>query len=364
MTERATPRVLQICPYEPPASGWVRRIKLLRQVIEQRGGRCEVLDIGPGRRLRRPGCIAVDSGADYLAKVRDFARRGYTVHTHVNGEYFRGILLALAASLVFGFYGQRRVCTFHAGHDQPFLTGWRALLLGPLYRLLFASSDALVCNSDRVKEALRSLARAEKINPIAAFSRQYLDYRPTPLAPPAAAFCQRHSRLASTYLCFRDGFFTDVVIAAMRLLRQSEPGLGLIIVGTGPQRAGFEQALIGAGITDRVHLAGDLDHDAFLTLLNRSDIHLRTPVTDGVSATVLEALALGTPVVAADNGSRPAAVFCYRADDPAELETAVRRALQRPAPLDADRLGARAGVADTAAVEVDLLCGIESSPAA
>lgn len=90
-------KILEIFPYEPPASGWVKRIKLLRTVIESRAGQCEILDIGPGRKLQRPDCIPVMNGFDYLAKARKFAKQDYTFHCHINGEYFRGILLAIAA---------------------------------------------------------------------------------------------------------------------------------------------------------------------------------------------------------------------------------------------------------------------------
>jgi glycosyltransferase involved in cell wall biosynthesis len=56
---------------------------------------------------------------------------------------------------------------------------------------------------------------------------------------------------------------------------------------------------------------GEVGHDEFLTLISRSDLFVRTPLTDGVCSSVLEAMYLGIPVVAADNGSRPAGVVTY-----------------------------------------------------
>lgn len=348
-------KVLEICPYEPPASGWVSRVKLLRQVIEARGGRCQVLDIGPNRRWRRPGCIPVYGGRDYLVKVWRHARQGYTVHTHVNGEYFRGMLLALAAAAVFRLWRGRCVTTFHAGTDQPYFRGWRRPATAPVYRLLFALSQAVVCNSGAVKRRLRGLTGADKISAIAAFSRQYLHYRPTELDAAGEAFCAARRPLLSTYLCFRDGFFTATVLDALALVAAAQPQLGLVIVGTGPQRDDFVADLERRGLGEQVYLAGDLDHDRFMTLIARSALHLRTPVTDGVSSTVLEALHAGTPVVAADNGNRPPGVVLYRADDPQALAAAVKHTLAEREKILAALCPPP--VADTAAEEVDLLAG-------
>jgi hypothetical protein len=52
-------------------------------------------------------------------------------------------------------------------------------------------------------------------------------------------------------------------------------------------------------------------HDQFLTPLSRLFACLRTPVCDGVAASVLELLTLGIPVVASGNGGRPAGVITY-----------------------------------------------------
>jgi hypothetical protein len=130
--------VLQICPYKPPMSGWVRRVNLLRREIEENGGVCEILDIGPSRKLEGRDCIPVQDGWDYLLKVLRFAHRRFIFHCHINGEYFRGLLLALVAITISRLFGNRCLVTFHAGTDQPFLRGWRKTVIGQLYRLIFS----------------------------------------------------------------------------------------------------------------------------------------------------------------------------------------------------------------------------------
>jgi glycosyltransferase involved in cell wall biosynthesis len=129
-----------------------------------------------------------------------------------------------------------------------------------------------------------------------------------------------------------------------------------VIVGTGPEQAAFERRLSDAGLAPHVAFAGDLAHDAFMTVLSKTTVHLRTPVTDGVSATVLEALSLRVPVVASDNGTRPAGVTTYPAADAAAMAAALDWVLRHRDTLAAGQPDVR--VSDTAAIEVDLLLGI------
>ena len=88
------------------------------------------------------------------------------------------------------------------------------------------------------------------------------------------------------------------------------------------------QARIGEHQLDaQICAVDDLDHDAFLTALQRCTLYLRTPITDGVASSVLEAMALGVPVVACDNGARPHGVICYSVEDAAGMAAAVEHVL-------------------------------------
>ena len=347
-------KVLEITPYEPPVSGWVTRVKLLRRVIESRGGTCEVLDVGPSRRVERPGCVSVHGAFDYLAKVTRFARGAFTIHCHINGEYFRGLLLCVIAATIARIFRTRCVVTFHAGAVQPFFQGWRRVALAPMFKLIFVLAHAVICNSAEVKRVLTAWADPAKLHVIPAFSVQYLDYRPAELDPALTRFLRESAPVVCTYLCFRDGFFVDTVVDAFARLVAAWPQLGLVVVGTGPEQTAFERQIADAGIGARVALAGDLGHDAFMTLLSKTAVHLRTPVTDGVSATVLEALSLGVPVVASANGTRPLGVATYHAADAGDMAEALDRALRQGA---AGKPRPRVLVEDTAAAEVDLLLG-------
>lgn len=347
--------ILQISPYEPPASGWTERIKLLRRVIEENGGVCEILDIGPNRKVKRPGCIGALSGRDYLAKLVHFCRQRYTIHCHINAEYFRGLLLALAACVIARLFGNRVLTTFHGGIKQRDLEGWRQIVVGPFFWLIFSLSKSVICNSVAEKAVLSKFQTASKIFAIPAFSKQYLEYEKTEFAPDVELFIRNHDPIISVYLCFRNGFYIDTVIESIERLVSDWPRLGLIIAGTGSEIPAFENKVLHAKIQANVCLAGNLDHSSFMTLISRSAIHLRTHVADGVSATVLEALSLRVPVVASENGSRPPSVIKYVADDPSDLTKVLNSTLK-----NRDRVVASLTppvIEDTARTEVNLLFG-------
>ena len=111
------------------------------------------------------------------------------------------------------------------------------------------------------------------------------------------------------------------------------PDVGLVLCGmSGHTDDGVWESVAGAHRAPRsraAHLAcvDDLDHDAFLTALQRSTLYLRTPITDGVASSVLESLALGVPVVACENGTRPTGVLTYTADDPEEMAAQIEHVI-------------------------------------
>jgi hypothetical protein len=60
---------------------------------------------------------------------------------------------------------------------------------------------------------------------------------------------------------------------------------------------------------------------------------VRTPPADGVSSSVLEALALRIPVIAAENGSRPDGVLTFAATDVQSLSAQLLHVLANSAEI-------------------------------
>ena len=66
-------------------------------------------------------------------------------------------------------------------------------------------------------------------------------------------------------------------------------------------------------------LCGDVPHELTLHAITRAAALLRTTRYDGDSIAVREAIAAGTPVVATDNGMRPAGTELFRIGDGPDL---------------------------------------------
>jgi glycosyltransferase involved in cell wall biosynthesis len=68
-------------------------------------------------------------------------------------------------------------------------------------------------------------------------------------------------------------------------------------------------------------------HDLTLRAIADSDVLLRTTLYDGDAISIREALYLGTPVIATDNGMRPGGVDLVPIGDTEALADAIQRRL-------------------------------------
>jgi glycosyltransferase involved in cell wall biosynthesis len=317
----AVAKILEVTSYPPPRAGWGIRVEFLKKALEIEGHQCVVLNIGTSRRIPSEQYETVLNGWDFLSKLWRYSRQGFRVHAHANGDALKGLLLALAAELVGLACGRRCYLTFHAGVIQRYFPRERAPWLIPAFWLLFAMPRRIICNSEEVKARIRGYGiPASKIVPIAAFSKQYLEFTQAKLPPHLDAFFDRYPHVVFTYVRMRPLFFPFTLVDGMARLVSRRPDAGLVLCGI----SGHTDDGVWDGVQDRIrrhrleeHICAveDLDHDAFLTALQRSTLYLRTPITDGVASSVLEALVLGVPVVACENGTRPPGVITYPAED-------------------------------------------------
>ena len=83
-------RILEVTSYPPPRAGWGIRVEFLKKRLEREGHTCVVLNTGASRRIPSPEYETVLGGADFVNKVWRFARRGFLVHAHANGDSPKG----------------------------------------------------------------------------------------------------------------------------------------------------------------------------------------------------------------------------------------------------------------------------------
>jgi glycosyltransferase involved in cell wall biosynthesis len=353
-------RILEITSYPPPRAGWGVRVEFIKKSLEASGHECVVLNVGRSRLIKSDEYEGVLGGADYVRKVWRYSRAGYVVHMHCNGESPKGFVLTLLAEFINLLFGKRCLITFHAGVDQVYFPKPKYPLLWPMYWLIFAIPKAIICNSQAVKEKIQEYGvDARKIFPIPAFTRQYLEFNQVELAPHIEEFYRRFPTVLFTYIRIRDGFYLDTLLEGFARMARTRDDIGLAFCGVSgdiDEALWTEvQAKIAAlGIADRVCIIDDLGHDEFRVALVRSALYLRTPVTDGVASSVLESLALKVPVVASENGSRPAGTVTYRADDAEDMAAVVLRVLANRAAVIASIPVVE--IPDTLSDEIELLC--------
>jgi sugar transferase (PEP-CTERM/EpsH1 system associated) len=111
--------------------------------------------------------------------------------------------------------------------------------------------------------------------------------------------------------------------------------LRLVIVGDGPLRQALQQAVEGAGLQDYVWLPGA--RNDVPELMRAMDIFVLPSLNEGISNTILEAMAAGKPVVAAEVGGNPELIQhavtgeLYASNDARGLERALGALLCDPA---------------------------------
>jgi glycosyltransferase involved in cell wall biosynthesis len=314
-------KILEIGNYPPPNCGWAVHTNFLVQEVRRRGYKCDVLKINEGRQIKSPEYIDVQDGADYVLKLLRFALRRYQFHVHLNGESPKGFLLAMAAALIGRAAAQPAAITFHGGTPQTYFprTGfWKVA-----FKLLFKLVDRILCNDENMKAAIALYGvPPRKISTNALFSPRYLEYQKVDLPSAVEQFLKEHNPIFFCYVSFRQEYELDVLREAMRRFRSEHTSAGFIWLGFPEKEMASARKFIESWPPDEIKgllLLGNVDHDTFATLLGRCTAKIRTPACDGVSSSVLEALAMGIPVVASENGRRPTGVVTYPAKDAGAL---------------------------------------------
>jgi glycosyltransferase involved in cell wall biosynthesis len=115
----------------------------------------------------------------------------------------------------------------------------------------------------------------------------------------------------------------DIVLRGVASALAARPDLALVIASDGPQRSTLEILACELDIADRVRFLGRVPSIA--EVLAGGDVYVSVPSSDGTSVSLLEAMAMGLPVVVSDVPSNREWVtdgvvgFVWTSQDPAQL---------------------------------------------
>jgi glycogen synthase len=326
---RRTPKlhVLQVGPFPPPYGGVQRHLVALRGYLRRQGSTCTVINLT--RHRKTPG-----DGVHYPESAWQLIRMLWRLDCDVIHLQFGGLITLRLLMLWFVctlLPLRRTVLSFHSG-GYPSSAAGRATGKWSMTGIVLRRLDCIIAVNEEIAEFLRRIGvrrdRVRVIQPHAFAEGE----APADLSPELARFAEAHTPLLVSVGLLEPEYDLPAQIRLLGELRSRHPRAGLVMIGSGSLAEELRRQIQGRPDAEHILLAGDTPHPVTMRAILEADVLLRTTLYDGDAISVREALYLGTPVIATDNGMRPAGVNLVPASDPAALEAAALRVLSTVRP--------------------------------
>jgi glycogen synthase len=320
-------RVLQLGPYPPPHGGVQTNLVAIRRFLLSRGIPCSVINL---TRHRREDGDEIYYPKTPLEVLRLLTRLRYDIiHLHFGGNLSpRLMILALACCLI---PRSKTVLTFHSG-GYPLSKAGKSATPLTFRGFVLRRFDRLIGVNQELDDLFRrfgvSAGRIRLIYPHAIS----LDSVAPSLPDYLSRFFQTHYPALVTVSGLEPEYDLSLQIDALGEVRRRFPNAGLVIIGSGSLEAEVRARIQSKSYAEQILLCGDIPHTVTLRAIAEGDLFLRTTLYDGDSISVREALLIGTPVIATDNGMRPGGVHLIPCSDPDALRRAIEKVLTQTAP--------------------------------
>ena len=326
-------RVLQLGPWPPPHGGVQTNLVAIRRHLRRRGVPCAVINITRHRAEDGDDVHFPKSALGVLWLL--WRLRFDVLHLHVGGILpLRVLALAWVCTLK---PGVRSVMTFHSG-GYPSSAEGRTARPRTLRGFVLRRFDRLIAVNDELSRLFHAFGCApERVRCIAPHAMPEGtpagNASATPEDPRPAAlreFMARHSPTLLTVGLLEPEYDLSRQISALGRIRLHHPSAGLAIVGSGSLLEELRATIAATPYAEHIMLCGDVPHDGTLRAIAECDLFMRTTIYDGDSVSVREALHLGVPVVATDNGMRPPGPHLVPIGDTEILAGVVTEVLRDP----------------------------------
>ena len=311
-------KVVQLGPYPPPHGGVQTNLVAIREHLRRAGHECAAINLTRFRRQDGDG-VYYPAGALALARLL-WRLPADIVHLHFGGDLTPRLLgLLLLCTLL---PGRKTVLSFHSG-GYPSSPAGRTARPGTLRGFLFRRLDGVIAVNAEIAALFRTFGvRAERIRTILPFVVTPPDAA-IPMPQRLADFFAAHQPLLLTVGLLEPEYDLAMQIDVMGEIVQRFPRAGLVIAGAGSLEEDLRRQIAAVPHGEHVLLYGDMPHPVTMRATLECDALLRTTLYDGDSVSVREALYLGTPVIATDNGLRPEGVRLIPPSDHAALREAI-----------------------------------------
>lgn len=322
------PRIINVGAYPPPYGGVSIHLKRLTEHLSSLGFDCLLIDLlGPPRDVPRVRALTWTETQRMLAEEPPGIVHFHNFSVRDTWAFFRA---SRRHAVILSFHNERfldevRSCGWH----------WRLIASFCLRRL-----RCLVVDSDHCRRLARTLVGPR---PRVELIPEFLPPAEVPpLADPSLLELRRRHRwlIASNAwrLVFHQGqdlYGLDLLIDLVDHLvhrRALDVALAFLLsdVGLHDYLEQQQRRARELGIAGRISIVTEPIEEAS-SLWREADVVVRATNTDGNSLTVLEALAVGTPVVASDCSARPVAAVLFRSRDLTDLVARVSETLLQPA---------------------------------
>jgi len=320
-------KILQLGPYPPPHGGVETHVVALVDFLRQRGISCDVVNL---TRFRRPSQNGIYYPSSAFAVAWHLVSHRYDIiHLHIGGRIWaRQLALALAC---FALPDTKCVFTFHSG-GYPSSDEGRSAHSRTLRAFVLRRFDRLIAVNEEIAQFFRTLGVQPKcihvISPYLGFSASALGESSLP--EEVSDFLATHNPVLISVGGLEPEYDVSLQMKALGIIRTRHARAGLLVAGSGSLDEVIRKECSLLPYAEHILLNGDLAHDATLHAMQSSDIMLRTTWYDGDAISVREALHLGVPVIASDNGMRPEGTHLIPARNLDALVAAVEKILNRP----------------------------------
>lgn len=319
-------RVLQMGPYPPPEGGVQTNLVAIRRFLLSRGIPCPVINL---TRFRKEDSDEIYYPKNPFQALKLLAKLRYDIiHLHIGGDLStRLMMLALACSLM---PRRKTVLTFHSGGYPLSKAGKKANRL-TFRGFVLRRFDRLIGVNQELNNLFRRFGVAEGRIRLILPHAISLDLMEKSLPERLSRFFQAHNPTLLTVSGLEPEYDLPLQINVLAQVRERFPGAGLVILGSGSLEAELRELIKSKPYAEHILLCGDVPHPGALRAIAESNLFLRTTLYDGDSISVREALFIGTPTIATDNGMRPDGAHLIPCSDPDALRRTIEHVLTQTA---------------------------------
>lgn len=313
-------RVLQLGAYPPPHGGVSRNMTAICEELLVTGHHCSIIATSRSTRVEPEPDVYRPTSAFQLLKLLATLKFD-ALHIHIGGDIPPRVSLLLLACAVFA--PGKSVLTLHSGGYPLSPKGQRARknsLLGFIFRRF---ARIIAVNKMMAEMFERFGVEKDRIRIILPFSHELPD-KSIKIPGDLKDFASAHNPLLLSTSLLEAEYDVSLQIEAFGSVLKEFPNAGLLIAGSGSLEDELRQTIQRKSYADHILMAGDVEHQVALNLIDDCDVLLRTTLFDGDAISIREALFLGTPVIATDNGMRPEGVHLIPVGDATALAEKIK----------------------------------------